>query len=462
VAIEAELLECGWAVEEEAAGREFGADDVAFRLHAAYEELMGLGLGGGGDGGYREQGQATCDVAGHVCHSETGSTVILHVNGHGSTDNSLEHWQPTCKRGCLMLRFVVFSLAACASVLPAEDRYRENWISVADRLVTLPPETFAYNWGEGVQQIGLMRTYERTKDGKYLDWMRRWTALYEGKDTRELLNILEKPWGGEHAAYCGHWSPATAILLLHEAAPKARYLEIAEATAEFIAKQAERSPEGGLGHWKGSHQLWVDTLYMACPLLSELGRVRGRKDYVADSAAQIKIYAKHLQDRESGLFYHMWDWQTGQRTPGPWGRGNGWVTMSIADTMEAQGGGKDAELKKVLDGLMRGLEKTQDRDGLWHTVMDDASSYPECSATSMVVYGVLKLVRLGALPASKAEMAMKAWKAVNERYVKDGLVTGVSAGTVPKGREYYRKLRAGTETWGTGAYLLAGSEVDRR
>lgn len=360
-----------------------------------------------------------------------------------------------------MLRLFVGSLVVCSSLLMAADPYREKWISVADRLVTLPPETFAYNWGEGVQQIGLMKVYERTRERKYLDWMKRWTALYEGKDNRELLNILEKPWGGEHSAYCGHWSPATAILLLHQASPKPRYLDIAEATAEFIMKQAERSPEGGLGHWQGSHQLWVDTLYMACPLLSELGRMKGRKEYVADSAAQIVVYARHLQDADTGLFYHMWDWETKQRTPGPWGRGNGWVMMSIADTIDALGGKHDG-LRKVLESQVRGLEKTQDADGLWRTVMDDAASYPECSASSMVVYGVLKLVRLGVLPREKAAMAMKAWKAVNDRYVKDGLVTGVSTGTVPKGREYYRKLKAGTETWGTGAYLLAGSEVDRR
>ena len=356
-----------------------------------------------------------------------------------------------------MSRLLFVWLVFSHGELMGADGYREKWVSVADRLITVTPERFAYNWGEGVQQIGLMKVYERTKHARYLDWMKRWTALYEGKDIRELLNIQEKPWGGEHSAYCGHWSPATAILLLDRAAPKARYREIAEATAEFIAKQAERSPEGGLGHWKGSHQLWVDTLYMACPLLSLLGR----KEYVADSAAQIVVYAKHLQDADTGLFYHMWDWETGQRTPGPWGRGNGWVIMSIADTMEALGG-KHAGLKKVLDAQVRGLEKTQDADGFWHTVMDDGGSYPECSATSMVVYGVLKLVRLGVLPQGKAGMAMKAWKAVNVRYVKDGLVTGVSTGTVPKGREYYRKLKAGTETWGTGAYLLAGSEVDRR
>jgi unsaturated rhamnogalacturonyl hydrolase len=111
--------------------------------------------------------------------------------------------------------------------------------------------------------------------------------------------------------------------------------------------------------------------------------------------------------------------------------------------------------------MMQGLKATQDPSGLWHTVLDDKASYVECSATSMIVYGVLKLARLGLLPRAEAAMARQAWRAVNEQFVKDGLVTGVSAGTVPKGRDYYSKLPAGTKTWGTGAYLLVGSEMDR-
>jgi hypothetical protein len=68
---------------------------------------------------------------------------------------------------------------------------------------------------------------------------------------------------------------------------------------------------------------------------------------------------------------------------------------------------------------------------------------------------------LKALPERCRKTAMRAWSAVNERYVRDGLVTGVSAGTSPKDRAYYRNVATGTETWGTGAYLMAGSEVAR-
>ena len=51
--------------------------------------------------------------------------------------------------------------------------------------------------------------------------------------------------------------------------------------------------------------------------------------------------------------------------------------------------------------------------------------------------------------------AFKAWQTINSRYVKDGVVTGVSAGTGPAGTSAYRTRPVGRDTWGTGAYLLA-------
>lgn len=340
---------------------------------------------------------------------------------------------------------------------------RAKWISVANRLIEAPPEAFPFNWGEGVQWIGLMKVYEQTMDQRYLTYMERWTALHSGKDIRELLNTTGTPHSKEHSAYCGHWSPATAILYMNRAKPKEEYARIARQTAEFITKGAERSPAGGLGHWEGSHQLWVDTLYMACPLLAGVGRDLRRPAYIADAAQQILTYAKPLQDETAGLFYHMWDWQTKERTAALWGRGNGWVLMSIADVIEVLER-KDplyGQLMGVAQRMLDGMARTRDTEGMWHTVMDDPKSYPETSATAMFCYGVKKLIRLGALPSSKAALVEPGWGTIQGKYVKDGLVTGVSAGTVPKDHVYYKTLPAGTQTWGTGAYLMAGSEMYR-
>jgi unsaturated rhamnogalacturonyl hydrolase len=138
--------------------------------------------------------------------------------------------------------------------------------------------------------------------------------------------------------------------------------------------------------------------------------------------------------------------------------------MAIADTLEylPKKDPQYKQLQAIARRLGHGLESTQDADGLWHTVLDDPKSYAECSATAMFVYGILKLSRLNAWPHSADARAAKAWKAINQRYVQDGVVGGVSAGTGPRGREAYNRIAVGTETWGTGAYLLAASEIERQ
>lgn len=355
------------------------------------------------------------------------------------------------------MRFVCLLLLSFPFVWGQE--HLDTWRSVADRLIRTPPESYPFNWGEGVQQIGLMKIAERTQTAAYVDYMERWAQLYTARELDGLLDI-KTPARTNRPGYCGYWSPATAILYLSKVRPRPEYRTLVEGTAGFIRKGAERSSEGALGHWMGSHQLWVDTLYMACPLLAGLGSASD----IDDAARQIIMYAKRLQDRKTGIFFHMWDWQTGERSPSLWGRGNGWVLMSIADTMEAMrpGGAQYRRLSEIARRMAKGIAATQDRDGMWHTVLDDPGSYPEASATSMFTYGLLKLARLKVLSANDVKpVARRAWAAVNSKYVVDGQVTGVSAGTDPGGNDNYKRIRLGSQTWGTGAYLMAGSEVDR-
>ena len=139
------------------------------------------------------------------------------------------------------------------------------------------------------------------------------------------------------------------------------------------------------------------------------------------------------------------------------------MIMALADTMEMMDRNHASYplLRQIASRLARGLRAVQDREGLWHTVLNDPTSYAECSASSMNVYALLKLVRLKVLPDSYKRIALRSWAAINARYVKDGVVAGVSAGTDPHPVEDYKKLDVGTQTWGTGAYLSAGSEVDR-
>ena len=360
---------------------------------------------------------------------------------------------------CLAIGILAVAPIAVTAASPAASLDRKKWISVADHLVQTPPESYPYDWGEATLFIGLMKTYERTHSPAYLDYAEKWAALYTRKSREEILELN----GGPQPGDCNRWTAGAMMLALHQARNKPEYVAMVRMITDFIRDSAERSPEGGIDHWTGSHQYWVDTLYMACPVLARFGTLENKPAYVDDAAQQFILHARHLQDDKTGLFYHMWDWQTGQLTPVLWGRGNGWVIMALADTMEMMDRNHASYplLRQIASRLARGLRAVQDREGLWHTVLNDPTSYAECSASSMNVYALLKLVRLKVLPDSYKRIALRSWAAINARYVKDGVVTGVSGGTDPHPVEDYKKLDVGTQTWGTGAYLSAGSEVDR-
>ena len=357
------------------------------------------------------------------------------------------------------VRFLL--LAAVGARLFAADTGRDRWISVADRLIATAPESYPIDWGEGVQMCGLMQAYARTRDERYADFVAKWADFHLPKGVEQWLGNQE---GSDRKGYCGRWVCGTALAYLCEARGNPAYLEGAEKMAGFVHAGATRGPEGELGHWLGNYQIWVDTLNMACPLLSRL-TARGRHpEYLDDAVNQLLVAERHMRDGKTGLFYHMWDWQFDRTSGVLWGRGNGWVLMSLADIFEflPRSHPQYRRLRQFTEQYANALAAVQDREGLWHTVMDDPQSYAECSATTMLAYGMFKLARLGVLPARYREGARRAWSAVNERWVRDGLVIGVSAGTNPADREAYRTRPVGTYTWGTGAYLMAGSEAERR
>ena len=337
---------------------------------------------------------------------------------------------------------------------------RDQWISVADALLATPAESYEFDWGEGVQMCGLMQTYQRTHTESFADFTAHWADAHMPKGIERLLGNQA---GSERMGYCGHWVCGTALLYLYEARPKPEYLRTASEIGSFVRAGASRSPEGAIGHWVGNYQIWVDTLDMTCPLLSRLSRVESKPAYIDDAVNQLLVAARHMRDAHTGLFYHMWDWQFDRRSPEQWGRGNGWVAMSLADTFEflPMNHPRYREMKSLAESYSHSLVNAQDGDGVWHTIINDPASPAECSATTMICYGLLKLARIRVLTAKYRQAAMRGWQAANERWVKDGKVVGVSEGTGPDTREQYLERKMGTYTWGTGSYLMAGAEADR-
>ena len=328
---------------------------------------------------------------------------------------------------------------------------RELVRTVADGVLRDFREPVPFDWGEGVLLTGMMRAYALTRDPRYLHFVQDFADHWQPQAIQSLL---------EKRGYCGHWGPAQALLELYQATHKRHCLALAEQVVQYITARAARTRDGGLSHFRDAPQLWDDTLFMACPGLAALGRLTIQPQLSDEAGRQLTIFAAHLRDAKSGLFYHRWDETTAAHNPCFWARGNGWVAMSYLETIRSAPDGSP-QRQALIDGyrkLLAAVVPLQDEaTGLWHTVLDAPQSYGETSASAMFLYCLAEGRQGRLLNASFDEPMHRAWTGLSDQLDNLGHVIGVSAGTGPGDLENYLRCPRGTYTWGTGAMLMAAS-----
>lgn len=108
------------------------------------------------------------------------------------------------------------------------------------------------------------------------------------------------------------------------------------------------------------------------------------------------------------------------------------------------------------------LVKYQDQEsGLWHTLIDDPTSYLEASATAGFAYGIAKALRLRYIPKEEkyVNAAKKAMKGVLENISETGELLQTSFGTpVFDDLEEYKKIPLTSMPYGQSLALLALTE----
>ena len=209
---------------------------------------------------------------------------------------------------------------------------------------------------------------------------------------------------------------------------------------------------------------WCDALFMAPAVYTRLYTLTGNKKYMIFADAEFKATYNHLYDKDDKLFFRDSRYFGQQEANGKkvfWGRGNGWVIGGLAEILKTLPA-EDTEYRpfylQLFKELSESLANLQNKDGFWHASLLDPDSYPspETSATGFIVYGLAYGINQGYLPADKyLPVVKKGWEALTRAVETNGKLGWVQ----PVGADPKKVTRDMTELYGTGAFLMAASEI---
>ncbi len=229
-----------------------------------------------------------------------------------------------------------------------------------------------------------------------------------------------------------------------------------------------RTKEDGLQHMtygpENKNQLWDDTLMMTVLPLAKIGMLFNRQDYIEEAKKQFLIHIKYLSDRKTGLWFHGWTFEENHHyAEALWARGNCWITIAIPEIIEIleleEGDGFRAFLIDTLNRQVEALAKYQDKSGLWHTLINDQTSYLEASATAGFAYGILKSVHKGYIAETYKEVGLKAIQGLINEIAEDGAVQKVSVGTgMGDTLDFYKEIKITPMPYGQSLAVLALAE----
>jgi rhamnogalacturonyl hydrolase YesR len=215
---------------------------------------------------------------------------------------------------------------------------------------------------------------------------------------------------------------------------------------------------------------WCDALFMAPPALVKMGLATGNRDYLRKSDEFFRECYDLLYNKDEHLFARDLNYvikndgkdryeANGKRIF--WSRGNGWVMGGLARILKELPAGYP--LRKFYETLFCEMAariiSLQQPDGLWRASLLDPDSYPggEVSGSGFFCYALSYGINSGLLSRDVyLPCVKKAWEGLNRCVQPNGMVGWVQ----PIGADPRKNFSADSwEVYGTGAFLLAGSEV---
>jgi unsaturated rhamnogalacturonyl hydrolase len=211
-----------------------------------------------------------------------------------------------------------------------------------------------------------------------------------------------------------------------------KYLDLGKAIAD---KQWDNPQPDGL---TSQTRYWIDDMYMITMVQLQAYRATGDKKYLDRAAQEMVSYLDKLQ-QPNGLFYHAPD------VSFYWGRGDGWVAAGMTEMLTSLPA-DHPQRARILEGyhkMMQSLLQYQDKDGMWHELIDHPEAWPESSSSAMFTFAMISGVKNGWLDRKTyAKAARKGWLGVVSYLDANADLRNVCQGTAKKNDMQYYLDRA--------------------
>jgi unsaturated rhamnogalacturonyl hydrolase len=210
---------------------------------------------------------------------------------------------------------------------------------------------------------------------------------------------------------------------------------------------------------------WCDALFMAPPVLAELSQDTGDRRYLVFMDHEWSITSNLLYDPAQHLFYRDATFLHAKEQNGKsvfWSRGNGWVMAGLVRVLDSMPKNDPLRAKYVqqFQQMAAAVAPLQGSDGLWRPGLLDATAYPlpENSGSAFFAYALAYGVREHLLDRKRyLPVVKRAWAGLLSHIYADGRLGCIQ----PIGAAPGAYTATSSYVYGVGAFLLAGSEIDR-
>ena len=368
--------------------------------------------------------------------------------GSYATSSTIPFIIRLCSIAALILAIVDLPASAFADTTPAA--IVEDMKRVADWQIANPSQHPASDWTQAPFYLGLEKLYQVSGEGRYLNPV---------KQAGQLLAYG----AGPRLSHADDHAVLQAWLELYALDGDRSKLQPSidqfNKLTAVLSRDSAKSISGGSFTW-----CWCDALFMSPAVWVRLSKITGDPKYLDWADREWWTTTDVLYDPSAHLYYRDNNFFTKQTPTGKkvfWSRGNGWVVGGLVHVLDSLPEGYASRTKYLglYHDMMFALLDLQNPDGLWRTsLLDHQDPHGESSGSAFFAYAMAWGINRGLLPSERFHPAvMRAYDALAKNIQPSGMLGFVQK--ISDGPDKQETNATSNEVYGSGAFLLAGSEI---